>query len=256
MNRYKTGKKPARPGAIHHKFSTLFDASSLPVPPMVFGRTSYFPEGGWGMLGNADCGDCVIAGGMHETMLLNALGGHGAPKFTGANAISDYSTITGYVPGNDSTDNGTDMVEAAKYRQRTGLIDANGVRHKIDGFVSLKPGDVQEVTLAAYLFGVVGLGASLTANAEDQFDANEPWHLTPHPGRAEGHYFPCVGRNHEGNLLIVTWGRLHAVKPGWLAERMDEGIVYISREALRTNTLLNQRNLDWPAIERAMENFG
>lgn len=255
MNRYKTGKRPARPGAIRHKFSALFDANALPVPPPVFGRTSYFPEDGWQMLGNDQVGDCVIAGGAHETMLLNALGGHGAPKFTDANALADYSAVTGYVPGHDDTDNGTDMVDAAHYRQRTGLIDADGRRHKIDGFVSLRVGNVEDVTLATYLFGVVGLGANLTANAEDQFDAEQPWSLTAHPGNDGGHYFPCVGRNHEGNLLVVTWGRLHAVEPAWLAERMDEGVAYISRESLRGNELLNQRNLDWPAIERAMGNF-
>jgi hypothetical protein len=222
----------------------------------VFGRTGYFPEDGWSMLKNDEIGDCVIAGGMHETMLLNALGGRGSPKFTDANAIADYSAITGYVPGNDDTDNGTDMVDAAHYRQRTGLIDADGKRHKIDGFASLRVGNIEEITLATYLFGAVGLGADLPTNAEDQFDAEEPWSLTLHPGHDSGHYFPCVGRNHEGNLLVVTWGRLHAVEPAWLAERMDEGVAYISREALRGNELLNQRNLDWSAIERALGRFG
>lgn len=255
MTRYKTGKRPARPGAIRHKFASLFDASALPTPPQVFGRTSYFPEDGWGMLANDQVGCCVVAGGMHETMLLSALGGRGAPRFTDRDALADYSAITGYVPGNDDTDNGTDMVDAAHYRQRTGLIDAAGQRHKIDGFAALTPGNVTEVALAVYVFGVVGLGADLPLNAEDQFDAEQPWSLTAHPGHDGGHYFPCVGRNHEGNLLVVTWGRLHAVEPAWLAERMDEGVVYISREALRTNTLLNQRSLDWPTIERALGHF-
>lgn len=256
MNRYKAGKKPARPGAIRHKFSSLFDASALPVPPQVFGRTSYFPEDGWGMLANDQVGDCVIAGGMHEMMLLSALGGRGAPTFNDAGALAEYSAITGYVPGDDDTDNGTDMVDAAHYRQRTGLVDADGVRHKIDGFVSLPPGDIDQIALGAYLFGVVGLGVNLTSQCEDQFDAEEPWAMTSKPGNEGGHYVPCVGRNHEGNLLIVTWGRLHAVEPAWLAERMDEGVAYISRESLRGNELLNQRNLDWPAIERAMGHFG
>ena len=255
MQKYKTGKRPARPGAIRHKFATLFDASALPTPPVVFGRTSYFPEDGWGMLANDQVGNCVVAGGMHETMLLGALGGHGAPRFTDGDALADYSAITGYVPGHDDTDNGTDMVDAAHYRQRTGLIDAAGRRHKIDGFVSLHAGDVEEVVLAAYLFGVIGLGADLPTNADDQFDAEQPWSLTPHPGHGGGHYFSCVGRNHEGNLLVVTWGRLHAVEPAWLAERMDEGVAYISREALRGNELLNQRNMDWSAIERALGRF-
>ena len=199
MNKYRTGKRPARPGAIRHKFSSLFDASALPVPPPVFGRTSYFPEDGWGILGNDEAGCCVLSGGDHETMLLNALGGKGAPTFTKANTWADYSAITGFDPaqfdakGGNPTDQGTDMVEAAKYRQSIGLIDAAGVRHKIDGFVSLHAGDVEQVTLAAYLFGAVGVGVNLTRQCEDQFDANEPWAMTSKPGNEGGHYVPVVG---------------------------------------------------------------
>ena len=42
-------------------------------------------------------GDCVFAGGDHETMLWTLEGGAPA-SFTGANAIADYSAVTGYDP--------------------------------------------------------------------------------------------------------------------------------------------------------------
>jgi hypothetical protein len=261
MNKYRTGKRPARHGAIRHKFKTFFDASALPTPPTVFGRTSYFPEDGWGMLYNDQAGCCVISGGMHETMLWGALGGHGAPPFTDAQIISDYSAITGYDPkqtdanGDNPTDQGTDMVVAAQYRQTKGLLDAKGIRHKVDGFVSIETGNVEEVALAAYLFGGIGVGALLPADAEDQFDANHPWTVTSKRGE-DGHYFPIVGRNHEGNLLAVTWGRLQAVTPQWLAKWMDEGVAYISFESLRQNTMLSQRGMDMAGLRAAFGKFG
>lgn len=261
MNKYRGGKKPARLGAMRHKFSAFFDPAGLPTPPMVFGRTSYFPEDGWGLLLNDQLSDCVIAGGMHETMLLAALSGNRAPKFTDAQAVAEYSEIAGYNPnaqpdanGDNPTDDGTDMVDAANYRQRTGLIDAAGNRHKIDGFVGLK--DVKQVVLATYLFGVCGIGVNLTRQSEDQFDAEEPWAMTSKPGNEGGHYVCCCGRNHDGNLLIVTWGRLQAVEPAWIAERMDEAVAYLSFEALRKNTLLSQRGMDMAGLKAAFGKFG
>ncbi len=134
MNRYKTGKRPARHGAIRHKFKTFFDASELPTPPVVFGRTSYFPEDGWGILYNDQAGCCVFSGGAHETMLWGALGGRGATTFTDEQIISDYSAVTGYdqrqtdANGDNPTDQGTDMVAAAHYRQTKGLLDAHPPR--------------------------------------------------------------------------------------------------------------------------------
>lgn len=260
MVRYKTGKRPARHGAIRHKFKTFFDASALPTPPTVFGRTSYFQEDGWGMLYNDQAGCCVVAGGMHETMLWGALGGRSAPPFTDAQAVSDYTAITGYDPrqtdanGDNPTDQGTDMVAAAHYRQTKGLLDANGVRHTVDGYVSIEVGNVEELAFAVYYMNVAGVGATLPGDAEDQFDNNQPW--SSRLKGEDGHYFCVVGRNHEGNFLVVTWGRLHAVTPGWLQRYMDEGIVYISFEALRTNTLLSQRGMDVAGLKEAFGKFG
>jgi hypothetical protein len=260
MNRYKTGKRAARHGAIRHRFKDFFDASALPKPTDVFGRTSYFPEDGWGILGNDKAGCCVWSGGDHLVMLWRALGGHGPTPFTDQTVFEDYGT-TGYDPmqddanGDNPTDNGTDMVTAAAYWQKTGLLDATGARHKIDGYVSLETGNIEEVALAAYLFGGVGVGALLPGDAEDQFDANQPWTLSKFHGE-DGHYFPIVGRNHEGNLLAVTWGRLQAVTPAWLARWMDEGVAYLSLESLRTNTLLSQRGMDMAGLRTAFGKFG
>ena len=260
MNKYRTGKRPARHGAIRHKFKTFFDAAELPTPPTVFGRTSYFPEDGWQMLYNDQAGCCVFSGGAHETMLWGALGGRSAPPFIDECIVSDYSAVTGYDPkqtdanGDNPTDQGTDMVVAARYRRDTGLLDAHGVRHKIDGYVSIETGNVEEVALAAYLFGAVGIGALLPDDAEDQFDANQPWSSSMKG--EDGHYFPIVGRNHKGELLAITWGRLQAVTYDWLAKNMDEGVAYLSLESLRTNTLLSQRGMDMAGLRAAFGKFG
>ena len=66
-------------------------------------------------------------------------------RFTGANAIEDYSAVTGYDPktpldadGNNPTDLGTNTRDGLNYRQKTGLIDTAGKRHRIGAYVSLE----------------------------------------------------------------------------------------------------------------------
>jgi hypothetical protein len=68
------------------------------------------------MLGNDTVGDCVLAGGGHETMLWNREAGKTVP-FTAANSIKDYSAITGYAPADPSSDKGTDMEIADAYNR-------------------------------------------------------------------------------------------------------------------------------------------
>lgn len=234
---YKTGKRPARPGAIAMRFGAYFNDAHLPVPPAAFGRPWLISQ--WYMFANDRCGDCVFAGGAHETMLLAADAGNSA-IFTSSGVVSDYSAVTGYVDGDPSTDNGTDVQQAAAYRQKTGLIDASGARHKIDVYTSLHPGNLDQLALATFLFGCVGVGVMLPSNAESQFDAHRAWNVEADSPGVEGHYIPCVGRNSVGNYLFVTWGRLHAATPAWVRTYMDEGICYISRERLRASGLSPQ----------------
>ena len=92
-------------------------AAVLPSRPKTFGHQNLISN--WGMLGNDTVGDCVVAGSCHETMLWTAEGGKPA-TFTDANAISDYSAITGYNPNDPNTDQGTVVRDALLYRQKTG----------------------------------------------------------------------------------------------------------------------------------------
>ena len=128
------GKLPARPGAISFKLSRYFNLAALPTPPAVFGHQALVSD--YGILGNNQYGDCVLAGGDHEEMLWNAEAGV-AVAFTDANALSDYTALTGFNPADPATDQGTDMQAAASYRRTTGLIDANGVRSSCENVESM-----------------------------------------------------------------------------------------------------------------------
>ena len=143
----KLGKKPATYDRRDLLLKNLEPQNHSPSHPKHFGHEKLVAAKSWRMLGNGPddtvspgfggAGDCVFAGGDHETMLWTLEGGAPA-KFTGANAIADYIAVTGYDPkapldadGENPTDNGTNVRDALNYRQKTGLIDAAGKRHKI-----------------------------------------------------------------------------------------------------------------------------
>ena len=228
----KLGKLPARPGAVSLKFGAFFNAEKLPVPPLKFGHFSAISQ--WGGFANDRYSDCVFAGAAHETMVYLSEAGESA-AFNDQSVLADYSAVTGFDTKDPATDQGTDLQEAASYRQKIGILDASGARHKIDAYVALNPGDLDQLALAAYLFGAVGIGISMPSSAEDQFDEGVPWSVIEGDRIEGGHYIPVIGRNSSGNFLIITWGRLHAATPEFIAKYMDEGLAYLSLEILKDN---------------------
>lgn len=244
---FKLGKKPARADSIKFGFAQFFNAPDLPKPPLVFGRVGLIHD--WGMLANDKVSNCVFAGAAHETMLWRAWADVSVSTFTDQNVISDYAKVAGY-DGTEASDQGTDMQVAAAYRKQVGIIDDSGTRHQIDAYVSLRPGNLDELALAVYLFGAVGIGLEMPSSTQDQFDNAEPWSSVKGSPNEGGHYVPCIGRNSVGNFLIVTWGRLHAITPNFIIDKMDEGCAYLSFEQMRGN--VNPRGFDEAGLQKAL----
>lgn len=242
------GKKPAREGSIRLRFARYFDSTQLPEVPQGKIGTPWLVRQ-WLMLANDKVGDCVLAGAAHETMLMCAEAGTVSPTFTDQTVVADYSAVTGYDPADPQTDQGTDMQVAAAYRQKVGLGDASGIRHKVDVYAAVQPGNLAQLDLALHLFGVVGLGLQLTQPAMDEFDSGDAWTKHKDLSYIGGHYVPCVGRNSAGNYLVVTWGRLHAATPAWLLAYVDEAVAYMSRERLNAKGLSPQ-GYDAAALDR------
>src|ERR1700688_1002144 len=235
----KLGKKAAS-HSMRHKFTDVFDPSNLPTPPPVFGHHAAVQQ--YHMLGNDQWGNCVWAGAAHEQYIWSLEGGTERTRITTQDTLDDYAAVTGF-NYTDDTDNGTYMTAAAKYRQQTGLRDALNQRHKIDAYVSLEVGNLDQMFLAIWLLGAAGVGLQLTQSAEDQSDANGegktgvPWTVPPKRKVVGGHYVSGVGRDIDGNLLLVTWGTVQAMTPDYFSEFNDEGVAYLSLETLDTKGL-------------------
>lgn len=234
------------------RFSTYLAApNALPVPPEFFGHYGQVVGAGaypWDVLGNADVGDCFCAGAAHSIMLWNAAVGLSV-RFAESDVITDYSAITGYKPGDASTDNGTDMLTGAEYWRETGFRDAQGTRHHIMAELEIDVKNLAHIMLAAWWFGCVGLNVDLPADAEEQFERGTPWALTSVSASGGYHFVPLVGRNSLLNPLCVTWGRLHGMTPSWLQARLRECVVFLSPEYISKKSGLSPEHFNLAQLQ-------
>lgn len=233
MTEYKLGKLPAREGAVKFKMSDFFDLTHLPRPPLVFGIGAKYP---WKLLANDKYGDCVWAGSANLELYWH-LQNKRPIEFMDENVVSDYAAATGFNPADPNTDRGTDMEDAAKYWRHTGIIDSTGKRNKIDAYVSIPKHRFDEIAVAAYLFEGIGLGIMFPQSAHEQFTKQVPWSVVPGSRVLGGHYVPLIGRNSRGNYWCITWGRIHALTPEFIATYADEVIAYLSIDHLNEKGL-------------------
>lgn len=234
---YKLGKTPARPGAVSFKLKTYLTA--LPKPPTSYLESKYYPNL-WGMLGNDDYGDCVWAGAGHETMFWNNEATVNV-IITPANSLSDYSAVTGFNAKDPNTDQGTDMQLAAKYRQNTGIVDAQGKRHKVAAYLALDVANETELKQAISTFGVVGLGINFPNSAMTQFNAGKPWSVVKSSVEG-GHYVPAVGYDSK-YVYVITWGKIQKMTWGFFKKYNDESLVYLSQEMLKNGVSVGNLNV-------------
>lgn len=254
------GKKPATTDERDITFAALkLEVPTLPHPPARFGHGDLYHGDGWLMLGNGPdetvapgfqgAGDCVFAGAAHETMLTNRLAGRQI-NFTGANVIADYSAVTGYVPGDETTDQGTEVRVALGYRRHVGIADAAGVRHKIGAYVRIDPKDYDQLMQAAYVFSAVGIGFEFPASAWDQFDKGQSWEPVPGAEILGGHYVPVVGRSSRSTAGVLSWARRQGMTRTFYEAYNDEAWAIVYPEELRAGR--NERGFDLAGLTAAL----
>jgi hypothetical protein len=231
-------------------FTQFQVAATLKAAPIGFGHQGLIPS--WGMLGNDRAGDCVVAGGAHETMLWNAIAKRTIP-FDAKSVLSDYSTVTGYDPVTGANDNGTVVLDYLKYRRNTGALDAVGQRHHIGAFVALEVGNWTQLLEALYIFDVVGIGVEFPNTAMTQFENGQPWSVVPGAQIEGGHYIPIVGRPKISTLNIVTWGKVQPMTRAFYKKYCDEAWGILSTESLANGK--TAEGFDLTALQSAIATF-
>jgi len=252
----KLGKLPATEDHRDIKYTALLEAQTAPLPQ--YPKTRPFGHGlaftNWGMLANDQLGDCVAAWMCHATMLWTKLGDPATATFTDADAIKVYSQVAGYVPGDPSTDQGTDMRVAMGSWRNTGIKDSSGKTHRIGAYLSVPAKDTNALLEAAYLFGCVAIGFEFPDYAMDQFNQGQKWDVEPGGQIEGGHCVGITGRISTDNMGCITWGARQGMTPAFYEKYNDETWVAVSADELKAGK--NERGLDLTTLTAALHSLG
>ncbi len=195
-------------------FSRYISRLELPTPPA---STSYFgaPDASGkafmqNILGNDICGCCTVTAMYRYNGLMTHLAGRPIP-FVTQNVLDLYKKLSGWNGvEDDPSDSGLDEHEVLRYWQTNGIIDNNGLVHKITGDMGVTP---PYAKVACWLFDLYIAMALPDAWVDPMPD--EPgftWDVAGPGNPDNGHAFMAYDYNEQG-LLIDTWGLVDADKP-------------------------------------------
>lgn len=220
-------KTPAHRLATVPHICDFVSTSTLPLlaDAVDFGSTMTQP---WGMLGNDDYGDCVIAAKNHFLQCVSA-NATGTPiAVTTAQTLAEYSSITGFDKDDPDTDNGTVPLDALKYFLAHGEIVAYG---------QVDPTNDAHVAAAIQLFGGLYSGWDLPI----AWQTADIWDVGPNtsgnwkPGSWGGHMVNQVGHDGKCNTPTVTWGAIKQVTNAARHAYCTEAYALVTREWLKAN---------------------
>ena len=181
---------------------------TLAAPPVKAYWEYKILDGTWLMLGNDSVGDCEIARIGHLLMETSAHTGAEVVPTTDE-ILTVYSAISGYVPGDPSTDVGCNSQDVFNYWQNTG-ITVSGANHKLGAWVQAG-NDQLSIEQCIWLFAAASLDIAVYSSMMDQFNAGKPW--DDPTGTLEGyHAVPAMGYGRDG-LTVITWGQRQQM--GW-----------------------------------------
>lgn len=253
------GKQPHTPDARDWQWDEfrkiLKAAGTLPkIPADHWGHGNTYKD--WLMLANGPdptapgasaegCGCCVWSSAAHQTMEALTDASYGSANtaavgklFDGATTVADYAAVTGYDPQTGEGDNGTEIRDSLLYRQKTGIVDTVGNRHKIGPFVAIEPGHLEHLLEALYFFEGLPMGFRVQQAQMDAFNRAESDGTTPTwdyvAGSPEigGHDIPLVGHPDKTNYAGLSWAKRLIVTPALVAHQTDEIWGFVTPERI------------------------
>lgn len=223
------GKLPPKYNKKTLNFADYVTDTKLPAPPAVAFWEYKIKSQNWRMFKNDVIGDCTCAAIAHMLMCWTSQFGETIEP-TEEDVVRAYSALSGYNPKTGENDNGACMTDVMEYWQTVGIAG-----HKIDGWVSVDPSNIEMVKLAIYLFGAVNPGIQMPYSAIEQFNDKKNWHVVHKDGGiAGGHSVPYFGYGREGTTG-VTWGRRQPTSWEFWNKYVDEAYSVLSLDWLDKN---------------------
>jgi len=148
---------------------------------------------------------------------------------TTADVLAMYSEISGYIPGDETTDTGCDPLDVLNYLRTTGLAG-----HKIGAFLSVNPLLPQELRIASYLgMGIyTSVELPLSAQIQSMWDVVGNESESAQAGSWGGHEVWSPARDITGIETVLTWATRVRMSPAFAAKYASMRYVIISQDQL------------------------
>jgi len=231
----KLGRKPPDYSKPRLWAEDYFKASELPPFRQPVDYCSEVTS--WPMYLNDTLGDCTCAGMAHSVGAWTQYAQGAEATFTDNAIETMYSAVSGYVPGNESTDNGATLQSVLQYMNTTGLPDALGKRHTVQAFAQLR--DTGEIALdqALQLFGTVYLGINCPDSAMTQFENGQVWDYVKGSPIDGGHciVLQAIKPLPYGDYFLITWGKVQQATRKFMWTYLEEAWAVLSPDWLEAN---------------------
>jgi hypothetical protein len=219
---FRPGLKPARPGQPRLRLADYIATTPLPATPPSADWISHVPE--WPMYGNDTIGDCGPAGLGHVVESVTTYAQGHTVEVTEQDVIDFYSEVSGFRPGDESTDVGVVLQDMLGY-----ALKHTFAGHEIVAFAAVDVSNATEVQLGIDLFDAVITGINLPKSAEDQFNAGRPWDYVRGSRILGGHCVPVL-RYDQSGIDGVTWAAVQRMTAAFWRRYVAEGWIVITRE--------------------------
>lgn len=246
---FKTGKLDPKFNSKTLSFASYRSSSMLPSPASKVYREYKVPSIAKQMFGNDEIGDCTCAGLANLRILFTSHTGKISIP-TLQQVVSLYSAITGYIPGNESTDNGAAMTDVLNYWQTKGFVG-----NKILGWAQIDHTNETDRQLAVDLFGATYVGVQLPASAQDQFIEGQECHFEVISGSPieGGHCIIHPGYGATGGAY-VTWANWFVkASTAWEQTYIDEEYVVITQDWINQVTKKTPGGLDLVTLQQDLK---
>lgn len=229
------------------------DPNARKVPAAVHRSHLEFP---WGALLNDSIGDCGEAMAIHGIEAFHLDAGTAVPPFGDPQAEKAYEDVGGYVPGDPSTDKGTDNQTLVDYWRDVGILDAAGQRHTIAGSLFIPPHRIDLTKLGIWEFVAVfrAIGLPITAQGQRRWRVTDPSLQGPAaPGSWGYHDIPYFSFDAKC-LRNVSWGVPMLVDWPFDLAYAVQGIVVVTHE--QTNLRgISPSGIDWTQLNADLAKF-
>lgn len=245
-----TNRKFGRVRPVAHgpglKLSRYISLSRLPTPPATIDYSKPATTALSMVYLNDQLGSCVPAGIAHDIGIFTANADGTPATFTDEQIETIYSDISGYVPGDPSTDRGCDEVAAVNLWRQRGFFG-----HQIAGWIEVDATNQDHVRAAEFVLENLFFGIELPDPWVEVQDSGFVWDDgTPNP--QNGHCVVACGYDAAG-IQVDTWGLIGTLTWGALqrdviAASGGQLLTVLTTEAISRASAKTPSGFDWEQL--------